>query len=101
MKPLFYTTSIVLLISVIISATFGTSTPTSNAETPNSLKPITYIVKEYDGKVAVFENGANIPFKITDVYTKNLPQEDKLLLSQGISVDTDQELALLLADYCS
>ena len=101
MKPLFFTTSIVLLISVIISSLFSNAAPNSISEVPDTPQIVTYVVKEYDGKIAVFENGEDTPFKITDVYTKNLPKEDKLLISQGIKVDTDKELALILADYCS
>lgn len=101
MKSLFFTTSIVLLISVIISASLSAATANSNSEIINPPQPVTYIVKDYNGKIAVFENGSDTPFRITDTYTKNLPQEDKMLLSEGIYIDNDKDLALLLADYCS
>lgn len=101
MKQIFFIiTSVILLISVIISASLSSENQPSNAH-ENLPQPVTYVLKEYDGKIAVFENDADIPFRITDVYVKNLPQEDRLLLCEGIHAENDSELALLLEDYCS
>ncbi len=63
---------------------------------------ISYIVKDFNGNIAVFtKNATSRPFKITDVYTKRLPMKDQLILKKGIEVETQNELNLLLEDLCS
>ena len=60
-----------------------------------------YMVKEYKGKIAVFEDGQNKPFRITDIAIKDLPKADKEFLEKGISVSGKEELNQILEDYCS
>lgn len=57
----------------------------------------TYILKEYNGKIGVFENESLIYTLNTYVFT--LPENDKKLLNEGISVSTQEELYLLLEYY--
>ena len=64
-------------------------------------KKITYVVKEYKGKIAVFEKGNEKPFKITQVNTADLPKTDKEILKNGIEVENQKELSSVLEDYCS
>ncbi|MEE1076553.1 MAG: hypothetical protein UHY68_04740 [Acutalibacteraceae bacterium] len=61
----------------------------------------TYIVREYDGMVAVFYNGQDKPVKVTDRYISALPQQDINDLKQGILVDNEENLRKLLEDLCS
>lgn len=60
-----------------------------------------YVVKEYNGNIAVFEENCDIPFKITDVRLSDFPDEDKKLLNKGIEASSSQELNCILEDYCS
>lgn len=61
----------------------------------------TYVVKEYDGMVAVFEKGENKPFRITDTYVSSLPQADRDNLKNGIEVTSKEKLRRLVEDLCS
>ncbi|MEE1281712.1 MAG: BofC C-terminal domain-containing protein [Acutalibacteraceae bacterium] len=61
----------------------------------------TYIVREYDGMVAVFYNGQDKPVKVTDRYISALPQQDINELKRGIQVDNEENLRKLLEDLCS
>lgn len=61
----------------------------------------TYIVREYNGMVAVFYNGQDNPVKVTDRYISALPQQDINDLKQGIPVDDEENLRKLLEDLCS
>jgi hypothetical protein len=70
----------------------------SEEDTKSSLS---YIVKEYNGKIAVFEEGKNKPFKVTDSSVSDLPEYDRKLLEEGIKATTKQELQRILEDYCS
>ena len=56
-----------------------------------------YILKEYNGKIGIFENEALI--YTLDTYIFTLPQNDKKLLDDGIEVSTKEELYDLLEEY--
>ncbi len=68
---------------------------TQNKETED------FIIKEYNGSVAVFENGKNLPFKTTETMVADLPTADRELLKKGINVGSPEELSRILEDYCS
>ena len=56
-----------------------------------------YVLKEYNGKIGVFENESLIYTLDTFVFT--LPLNDKKLLRDGIEVSTKEELYDLLEEY--
>lgn len=56
-----------------------------------------YILKEYNGKIGIFENGSLI--YTLDTYVFTLPENDKKLLTEGICVSTQEELFELLEYY--
>ena len=58
---------------------------------------IEYVLKEYNGKIGIFENEALI--YTLDTYVFTLPENDKKLLSEGIVVSTQEELYELLEQY--
>ena len=60
-----------------------------------------YILKEYDGKLAVFRENQSKPYQVFNVYVKTLPAFDQGQLKQGIHVDGDDELSSLIEDYIS
>ena len=68
---------------------------------PESRSSLTYVVKNFNGNIAVFESGAAEPFKITDVSINTLPYNDQNNLEKGISVNSKEELNSLLEDLCS
>lgn len=65
----------------------------------NSDSNINYVVKNYRGNVAVFENGKDDPLRITDISLNELPLDDIELLNKGIFVKNAQELNIILEDY--
>ncbi len=60
-----------------------------------------YIVKDYCGNIAVFEHGKDTPFRTTGIVVKELPPADRALLGKGIDASNQEELNLILEDYCS
>ena len=100
--------SIVFLISsiicfAIILAFFIKSLKNNRTEitkesdkSPNN--SLSYIVKDFNGSVAVFEPENPNPVRITDVYTSHLPKSDQKMLSHGIRVKNQSELNTLLED---
>ncbi len=58
-----------------------------------------FILKDYNGKIAVFtEEDAN-PIKILDTDTASLPSKDTEALKTGIRVGTKEELYRLIEDF--
>ena len=56
-----------------------------------------YTVKEYNGKIGIFENDSLI--YTLDRYVFTLPEYDKKLLSSGIEVSTKEELYEIIEEY--
>lgn len=65
--------------------------------------PITtgYLLREHEGRIAVFREGAKTPELIFDVYTRMLPEPDRAALKAGIAVQDYEELTRLIEDYIS
>ncbi len=102
--------SFITLFSVIASVTISASlreiskskqTPLPNSAVSAVKQEYKYIVREYNGKLAVFEFGENKPFRITDLDVALLPQSDQRVLAGGIRVADNKELIRVLEDYCS
>ena len=62
---------------------------------------VTFIVAEYNKRVAVFEKGKKEVIYISDTYVGNLPAEDRKKLKEGIEVSDRRELKRLIEDYCT
>ncbi|MBQ8604312.1 MAG: hypothetical protein IJ410_05690 [Oscillospiraceae bacterium] len=58
-----------------------------------------YIVKEYGGKVAVFDPDETEPVAVYEVYVHLLPENDIEILRKGIKVDDDYTLLKTLEDF--
>lgn len=59
-----------------------------------------YIIKEYDGKIAVFSNNFDKPIHTLDSpYVRDLPEYDRELLEEGIVANSKDELTKILEDY--
>lgn len=71
-----------------------------NAEAKTAQK-IEYILKDYNGHLAVFYSSEETPYEEFDILTNSFSDYDKNLLSQGISADTEDEIQQLIEDYTS
>lgn len=60
-----------------------------------------YLLKEHEGKLAVFEKGQSTPHMVFDIYISTLPNYDQGQLAQGVKVKDYDELVLLIEDYIS
>jgi hypothetical protein len=60
-------------------------------------KEIYYVLKEYNGKIGVYENESLI--YTLDIYVFTLPEVDKQLLKDGIIVSTKEKLYELIEEY--
>lgn len=68
------------------------------AETSNET---TYILREYEGKLAMFRDYSDMPGRVYDFDVSLLTDYDRELLKQGIALPSERELERLLEDLTS
>lgn len=103
-KPLFITILLTLLTvsySVTINIYVKNSIKDHLFKSDNPTTSISYIIGEYDGKVAVFKENEDSPVEIFNSYTNMLPLEDAQALKNGIKVHSEDELNRIIEDYIS
>lgn len=95
----------VLFAAIAVTALVFTLFPAQNqaqAENPtDTTSEAVYYLKDYNGRLAVFSEGSESPFKITEVEIKTLPEYDQKTLRQGVKAHGQKELTRLLEDFCS
>lgn len=90
------------MVATLFSCNRNNSVPNiSPTEIQQATDYQTYIVREYNGLVAVFYNDMDKPVKVTDRYVSALPKQDIINLKQGIEVYNEEDLRKLLEDLCS
>ncbi len=78
--------------------------PISSSSSPSPLEQpdaYPYLLKAYNGKLAVFTDDLIEPDLVFDIYLKTLPEFDQKQLEQGIRVQTYEKLTALIEDYIS
>ena len=103
-KPLFITillTLITVSYSVVINIYIKSSIKDYLSKNDTSTTSISYIIGEYDGKVAIFKENDDSPVEIFNSYTNMLPLEDAQALKNGIKVHSEDELNRIIEDYIS
>ncbi len=95
MKKLIIITLSIISICLIINLAVLSA---KSDEEPINLNR-TYIIKNYEGKVACFEEDSSSPFMITETYVINLPPLDRKMLETGIKVTGARKLSRALEDY--
>ena len=60
-----------------------------------------YLIKEHNGRIAVFESDNDEPELVLNILVKYLPDYDRGQMKQGITVKDYDELVKLLEDYDS
>ena len=60
-----------------------------------------YIIREHDGRVAVFARGEETPEMILERLVHHLPTYDRIQLREGVRVYSQEELQERIEDYTS
>ena len=76
-------------------------TPPAARDTAEEEQPYAYILREYEGRIAVFVPDAPEPQIIFDVLVKFLPDYDRIQMKQGIPVADYNTLSAIIEDYIS
>lgn len=63
--------------------------------------PIRYVLREYGGKLAVFQEENDIPYKEFNIPVALLSDYDQEILKKGIYAETEEEVRKLIEDYTS
>lgn len=61
--------------------------------------PALCILREYEQKIGIFEEGQRTPFQILDVYVFTLPLADQKALQHGIRISSENELLARIEDF--
>lgn len=116
MKKMIAVTGCFVIFCLIINSVLIPSLPSVNAksdlnpprtssvsETPKNTSQTEqfYILKEYNGKIAIFSSNSDTPINITNASVAKLPKDDQQSLKEGIKAKDEQELNRLLEDFCS
>ena len=92
-----------VLISCVLISTLVTGT--SAAQNTSAEQTVTgeksFIIGIENGRVAVFREGEEKPFMVTDTYANTLPKIDRDELEKGVNVSGEKELQKAIEDYCS
>lgn len=95
MKKLIIATLSIVLVCIAVNFAVITAKSENTPQTGNR----TYIIKNYDGKVACFEEDSESPFLITDVQIITLPPLDREMLEGGVEVIGARAMSRALEDY--
>lgn len=117
MKKMITVTGCFVIFCLIINSVLIPSLPSVKAETApqisqtSSVNEISknvsqaeepfYILKDYNGKIAVYSSTSDTPIEITNASITKLPKSDQQALKEGIKVSTRKDLDRLLEDFCS
>lgn len=75
------------------------STPIISSSQDKSEGP--FLLRTYDGKLAVFTSDLVEPDLLFEVYVRTLPISDQKALEKGVRVETYEKLTALIEDYIS
>ena len=91
-----------IIAAVLLAAAILGGISARNAQKaadPQRADGCAYVVKEYNGMIAVFQNGSNLPDEILDCPLDSLPPEEVQRLKNGIPVFSEQELQKLIEAF--
>ena len=87
-----------IFCAVIVAVSIYSCFPKEPQTSPQQNTAVHYTVRDYAGKVAVFESGSSKPLVVYEIYTHLLPENDIELLRRGIEFDNMQQLQACLED---
>lgn len=79
----------------------GSSSGASVVSSLSNAENYPYLLRAYEGKLAMFTTDLVEPDMVFDVYVRTLPQVDKEQLERGIRVESYDKLTALIEDYIS
>ena len=90
-----------VLISSVLIGSFAAGSAVSDTAASRTAEEKAYVISVDSGRVAVFRDGEDKPFMVTDTFVNSLPKTDRLELENGVRVSGERELRKAIEDYCS
>ncbi len=101
MKYIYKILTIICLLAIIMTVV-NTKPVQENITTTSSVnQEYNYLIKSFNGKIAVYEKDKDNPIKVYNIYINSLTENDIMLLNKGIKVKSKNELELKIEDYIS
>lgn len=100
-KLIIATLSILIVCTAINFAVITANSYDNESESEETTGNRTYIIKEYNGMVACFEEESDEPFLITETKVIDLPPIDRKMLADGVEVVGAKAFSRVLEDYRS
>lgn len=75
--------------------------PSSSAQIAPNRTEFPYLLRAYDGKLAIFTSDLVTPDLVFDVYVRTLPEYDQEQLARGVRAKSYEDLTKLVEDYIS
>ena len=101
MKKHIITIAIILLTSLLFSvSTISKATVVNQPKVTENTAEKYYILTEYGGRIALFEENNSIPLEVFDVLVSSMPENDIKAISDGIRVSYE-EIPYLIEEYLS
>lgn len=75
--------------------------PNTGGQTDKELSQPLYTAGIYQGQVALFAPGSELPEQVLPVYVAHLPVMDQQTLNEGLPLYTQEEVASFLEDFGS
>lgn len=97
---------VIIFLSIFIVFKYKTESDKTikksiNVEISEPIKEYKYILKEYQGKLAVFEIDKKDPEMVFDVLIDSLPEIDVIALKKGLKIKDENELNERIEDFIS
>ena len=97
--------AVTLAVAAVAGVGAGLSERTTElpAETVESTTaaPGGYVLRDCNGRIAVYARGKETPYEIFNIYTDSLPPADAEALRDGIVIETTEELNKKLEEFTS
>lgn len=97
-KPALLVFAISVLVACVILFVIVRFFMPSPQDEEGRFKP-QYVIADWEGRVAVFEGDDSYPMQVYDTFVSTLPEELQQNLQQGVPVENDSRLSVLLEDY--
>lgn len=91
----------VLLGAAMWASTTIPQPPSADTDPDVATRTAERTLGEWDGHLALFEEGQSEPVYVYDVVVATLPEEEQQRLRSGIAVESEEMLASLLENYTS
>ncbi len=93
-------------VTALTSAALALGAEDSVSEPPAESAPVetenaSFVLREFEGRVAVFSPGRDMPLSVTGIELDTLRERDRELLFKGLAAGNREELLMLLEDLGS